>query len=347
MAETALTIDYDEIDSTIQTRILTLHHGIANDEVVCTLIPVNRDGAEYHALSYEWREPSNDDPSITVNGHKVQIRRNLFDALRSIRKPTEDQKLWVDAICIDQSDVDEKSEQVSMMGNTFSRAIGVIAWLGPANDDSDLAMDLMSDDKSLDASLPSLSKDSREGNALSALCYRTYWRRVWIIQGLHLAQSFVVWCGTKFIPKRIFETSVGALNRLKSPFNGDEIFAKNPANLLNFRRGLRPGPGYNTLRQWLWVCLDGDFQCSKEQDFIYALLEISSDYEAVKESFKVDYSKPLRVIFLELLWQRNLSTWRNRRGDEKRWLSLAEKMNLIIDEDLKGEISTTFSRRGS
>ncbi|KAG5743040.1 hypothetical protein H9Q70_014239 [Fusarium xylarioides] len=257
MAETALTIDYYKIDPT-QIRILTLHHGTGPDEVVCTLIPVNRDGAKYHALSYEWREASNDDPNITVNGHKVQIRRNLFDALRSIRKPTEDQKLWVDAICINQSNVDEKSEQVAMMGNTFTRAIGAITWLGPANDDSDLAMDLMSDAKALRASLPFFRKErnivlsliinwvrslklnlkggsqsdikvSREAKALSSLFHRSYWRRVWIIQELYLAQSFVVWCGTNFIPGDNFKNSMGALLDLKSPFNGDSDFMKNPA----------------------------------------------------------------------------------------------------------------------
>ncbi|KAG5811351.1 hypothetical protein H9Q74_006055 [Fusarium xylarioides] len=346
MAETALTIDYYKIDPT-QIRILTLHHGTGPDEVVCTLIPVNRDGAKYHALSYEWREASNDDPNITVNGHKVQIRRNLFDALRSIRKPTEDQKLWVDAICINQSNVDEKSEQVAMMGNTFTRAIGVITWLGPANDDSDLAMDLMSDAESLKASLPSFSKDSREGKALSSICYRTYWGRVWIIQELYLARSFVVWCGAKSIPGDTFERSLAALNSSGSPFHGDKIFQESPASQLNMAWELRISATINNLRRWLWICVRGDFQCSREQDFVYALLDISTDYEGVKETFKVDYSKTPCEVFLELLWKRGLSTWRNARGDEKRWLGLAEKMKLNTDEDLKGQIYARFSRRGS
>ncbi|KAF5579833.1 heterokaryon incompatibility het-6 [Fusarium pseudocircinatum] len=347
MTERALAIDYHKIDLT-QIRILILQHGISNDEVVCALVPVNHDGAEYHALSYEWGEASNDDPSITVNGHKVQIRRNLFDALRSIRKPTEDQKLWVDAICINQSDVDEKSEQVSMMGNTFSRAIGVIAWLGPANDDSDLAMDLMSDDKSLDASLPSLSKDSREGRALSALSFRTYWRRIWIIQELYLARTFVVWCGAKSIPRDTFEVSVGTLNRVASPFNGDETYLKSPANQLNFARRLRSGPGFNTLRRWLGICVSGDFQCSKKQDFVYALLDISADFEALKETFKVDYSKSPREVFLELLWWRDPSpSARQGTREQQRFLDIAKKMDLNVDEDLRGQISSRFPRRES
>ncbi|KAG9503449.1 hypothetical protein J7337_006294 [Fusarium musae] len=378
MTERALAIDYYKIDST-QIRILILQLGVDDDEVVCTLVPVYRDEAEYHALSYEWGAESKDDPDITVHDRKVQIRRNLFDALRSIRKPMEDQILRVDAICINQSDVDEKSEQVAMMGNTFSGAIGVIAWLGPANDDSDLAMDLLSNAKSLRASLPFFRKEkyialsliinwvrgqrlkltggsqsdiklSREAKALSSLCHRSYWRRIWIVQELYLAQSFVVWCGAKSITGDNFDDSMGALFDWKSPFNGDKDFAKNPAYQQRLARFLRPSdssPGLNDLRRWLWICLGSDFQCSREQDFVHALLDISFDYEAVKDSFKVDYSKPLRVIFLELLWQRNLSTWQNRPGDEKRWLNLAKKMNLSIDEDLKGEISARFSRHES
>ncbi|KAF4427474.1 Heterokaryon incompatibility 6 OR allele [Fusarium acutatum] len=276
MAEKALAIDYEKIDLATQTRLLTLQNGAGHDKVICTLSPVNREGAKYHALSYEWGEPSKDDPDIMVNNRKVQIRRNLFDALRS-------------------SDLKEKSEEVAMMGNTFAGAIRVIAWLGLANDDSDLAMDLMSDDKSLDASLPSLSKDSHEGKALSALCYRTYWRRVWIIQELHLARSFVVWCGAKFIPRDTIEDSVGALNRVESPFNSDKIFEKNPAKQLNLARNLRRySPRTMTLRWWLAICVSGDFQCSKKQDFVYALLDISADSEAAKKTFKVDYSKSSR-----------------------------------------------------
>ncbi|CVK91807.1 related to heterokaryon incompatibility protein het-6 [Fusarium mangiferae] len=143
MAEKGLDIDYSSLAPTTEIRILTLERGRGDDPILCTLRPVARDGAEYHALSYEWEDESKNDPFITIDDHHVQIRMNLYDALNNIRKPTEDQWLWVDAICINQSDVQEKSQQVAMMGEIFTNAVGVISWLGPARDDSNLAIYIM------------------------------------------------------------------------------------------------------------------------------------------------------------------------------------------------------------
>lgn len=98
MAEKRLSIDYSSLAPTTEIRILTLERGRGDDPIVCTLRPVTRDGAEYHALSYEWEDESKNDPSITIDGRHVQIRMNLYDALKNIRKPTEDQRLWVDAM---------------------------------------------------------------------------------------------------------------------------------------------------------------------------------------------------------------------------------------------------------
>jgi hypothetical protein len=82
MAETALAIDYDQIDSATQIRLLNFQPGTGDVELVCTLSSVDREGAKYYALSYEWGKASKDDPIITVNDREVQIRRNLSDALR-------------------------------------------------------------------------------------------------------------------------------------------------------------------------------------------------------------------------------------------------------------------------
>ncbi|EWZ36467.1 hypothetical protein FOCG_03645 [Fusarium oxysporum f. sp. radicis-lycopersici 26381] len=337
MAEKSLNINYSSLAPTTEIRILILKQGIGDDPIVCTLRPVARDDAEYHALSYEWGDESKNDPFITVNDCKVQIRTNLFDALKTIRQPTENLQLWVDAVCINQSDVWDKSQQVAMMGETFTKAVSVISWLGPAKDDSDLAMDLMSDANSLEANLPSFSKNSRELKALFSLCHRRYWRRVWIIQELYLAKSYVVWCGNRSLPDEVFEESLAALNGSTSPYSDE--FKHNPANHHRMARLFR-STTFNNLRRWIWVCLRGDFQCTREQDIIYALLDISEDYRTATGSLKVDYSKTPREVFLQLLQQRGLSTW--HPGDEKRWLDLAEKMNLEIDDILRSSVSEIY-----
>ncbi|KAF4503031.1 heterokaryon incompatibility het-6 [Fusarium agapanthi] len=221
MSEKALAIDYSSLAPTTEIRLLTLEHGRGDDSIVCTLRTVTRDGAEYHTLSYEWEDESKNDLFITIGDCQVQIRMNLFEALKNIRKSTEDLRLRVDAICINQSDVQEKSQQVAMMGEIFTEAVGVISWLGPARDDSNLAMYLMRFNITP-------GPDSRELKALLSLWQRRYRRRVWIIQELYLAKSYVIWCGHKSISNSKFERSLANLNCYNDTFSDD--FSQSPVN---------------------------------------------------------------------------------------------------------------------
>lgn len=95
----------------------------------------------FNALSYTWGNW--DDPkSITIvnsaNGEEVQfpVTRNLFSALRRIRRAEEVViSLWVDQICINQRDEEEKGWQVRAMGNIYSLAWDVFIWFGDLDDD--------------------------------------------------------------------------------------------------------------------------------------------------------------------------------------------------------------------
>lgn len=77
----------------------------------------------YKALPYEWGSAAEDEPVITIDGHAVKIRRNLYEALSQIMGMEVDLGLgpfylWVDALCISQNDNVEKRPQVQMMGKT-------------------------------------------------------------------------------------------------------------------------------------------------------------------------------------------------------------------------------------
>lgn len=97
---------------------------------------------KYTALSYVWGDQQETTP-IHVNGVETQITLNLEAALRHIRQPSCPAVLWVDALCINQEDQAEKNHQVEMMREIYSGAELVIAWLGVAGEDSDLAMELL------------------------------------------------------------------------------------------------------------------------------------------------------------------------------------------------------------
>ncbi|MCJ1438051.1 hypothetical protein MMC27_007438 [Xylographa pallens] len=84
---------------------------------------------QYEALSYVWGDPTVKDP-IHLGRIQLSITRNLHAALLHLRSEQKGRKLWIDAICINQCDVTEKNMQVSLMGDIYRAASGVIVWLG-------------------------------------------------------------------------------------------------------------------------------------------------------------------------------------------------------------------------
>ncbi len=95
----------------------------------------------YTALSYVWGDPSDRLPFILDN-YRLLITRNLALALQALQLDDEPFVLWRDAICINQDDLKEKSEQVLRMKEVFASASLVIVWLGAATPASNVAMDM-------------------------------------------------------------------------------------------------------------------------------------------------------------------------------------------------------------
>ena len=85
----------------------------------------------YEALSYTW---GTEDAFHTLNigGHDHSIRPNLFHALRRLRAACQGttRRLWIDALCIDQFDLHERTRQVKRMREVYGNASRVVAWLG-------------------------------------------------------------------------------------------------------------------------------------------------------------------------------------------------------------------------
>ncbi|KAG9233390.1 heterokaryon incompatibility protein [Amylocarpus encephaloides] len=97
----------------------------------------------YKALSYAWETSLKIHP-LSVSGQTLYITPSLATALQHLRHPTEHVILWIDQICISQDDHEEKSNQVPLMSQIYSRATQVLIWLGPAADGSDSLMDAWS-----------------------------------------------------------------------------------------------------------------------------------------------------------------------------------------------------------
>lgn len=93
----------------------------------------------YKALSYVWGNPTLC-RRISIEGNILNVTENLAIALRHLTKLL-DTYIWIDAICINQRDDQEKGQQVNQMGKIYRQAAQVIVWLGPSSEESDRAMD--------------------------------------------------------------------------------------------------------------------------------------------------------------------------------------------------------------
>lgn len=160
----------------------------------------------YRALSYCWgRSPS--PAPIAIDGCDIHLTGNLDAALRQLRQANDRLCLWIDALCINQEDVHERSQQVQLMAAIYSSAETVVVWLGEEADGSSLAFDtiqewatqfLIKKDKNY---LFELSRkeglDIKAWTAIKDLLDRPYWSRTWIFQEIMLGRQVVVQCGDK------------------------------------------------------------------------------------------------------------------------------------------------------
>lgn len=99
----------------------------------------------YEALLYEWGDHNYNkpDPAISINRRRFIVLPNLWLALKRLRDPSKERALWIDAICLNQDDEDEKAIQIGQMGRVYSQAVGVVIWLGLADPESDLALEFL------------------------------------------------------------------------------------------------------------------------------------------------------------------------------------------------------------
>ncbi|KAH8903461.1 HET-domain-containing protein [Coniochaeta sp. PMI_546] len=128
-------------------RLLTLYPSTSADgsRPTCSLEAFDLDEAPpFTALSYAWGDASRR-KVVQVNGKELSITSALDSALRHLRLPNQGRKLWIDQICINQADEDEKASQVLLMRQIYSQAETTIAWLGEERDGSHKAIRLIQD----------------------------------------------------------------------------------------------------------------------------------------------------------------------------------------------------------
>ena len=105
--------------------------------------------------------------------------------------------LWIDALCINQDDLVERSAQVSIMGSIYSNTSKVLIWLGEESANSQAAFEAMKDFvRGMGRNDHKLTSWKEKWRSFEYLCQRPYWGRLWIIQEVCLASSLRVHCGS-------------------------------------------------------------------------------------------------------------------------------------------------------
>jgi hypothetical protein len=193
----------------------------APELVDCTLIHRNLDhNPEYIALSYAWGDPTITVP-ILLDGFRFQATTNLAAALPILRHIPEGGDYWVDAICINQNDLDERSSQVMRMTEIYRQANEVLVWLGECSPAIEVvlkkipglqrifksAIDKLEGDCKWDNLLRSTHSDlcdymepySPQGRqlwaGLNAFHDFAWWSRAWILQEIVCAKEVRWVCG--------------------------------------------------------------------------------------------------------------------------------------------------------
>ena len=131
----------------------------------------------YEALSYVWGNPDETVPIFIGDNRVCRVTKNLYTALLRLRSHSFERILWVDAVCINQADDQEKAHQILRMTKIYGQASRVIIWLGEGIDDSDQAFEDIRN-AAEDEVVTLLEKTNQK--SILKLLERQWFRRVWV-----------------------------------------------------------------------------------------------------------------------------------------------------------------------
>lgn len=246
---------------------------------------------DYMAVSYTWADPDGDrslceEIFLGDLWTPLPITSNCAAALRRLRSGHQTQTLWIDSICINQFSTDEKSHQVGLMRDIYSRATSVAIFLGGDEDAPDTRL--------LKETADSLFYNGNQGDvtwsafhdhiAVRALFDRPYWSRIWVIQEVLLSKKAIVVLGETSIPLQSL-----LKGRLVEPDGSEREYSQPPWLRLGRSLPIRDFHGLSTLLTETSTCLATD-----PRDMVFALLGLVQG--AHLEGLAADYSKAIDEI---------------------------------------------------
>ena len=290
-------------------RLLYLLPGSDEAPLSCSIRIVSlSEPPVYEAVSYTWGEPIFSAAIECFSKGQLPITENLSAALLHLRLVDRLRVLWVDAICINQQDLVERSHQVISLRETFEKAENVIVWLGEDMGGANEAFEIFGaiHNLSSDSHIADLVDHPEKGKALRDFLGRSWFRRIWVVQELICARKATITCG-KYVME--WETFLDAAKRLKTSYHllghlfGPETrsvqFALKTLALIYLGRQMRKRREKSHLEELLYGyrhCLASD-----PRDKIFALVGIAHRQTAAACS--PDYSKDVLEVYRDLAIQ--------------------------------------------
>ncbi|KAH8668562.1 heterokaryon incompatibility protein-domain-containing protein [Xylariales sp. PMI_506] len=269
------------------------------DQVHITIMETSLTAApDFEAVSYTWGDPLEESVNLVMcqpTGVPVTMTQNCYSVLRRLRQPQERRTIWLDAVCINQGDIDERSAQVRMMGEIYARAKRVVIDIGQEAEDSSRAL-LMLQHCRTDV-LYEFDSGKRIESLVEKLYKRPWFERVWVLQEVFRSRDAVVICGDTITPWNVFRPfSIWIDSRpanetehwhVQLPFtipqvlhirNHSEVSYRGARDLLQLLVGSR-------------IC-----KASDPRDKVYALLPM---LDQVPDQIEVDYSKSVVQVYTD------------------------------------------------
>ncbi|KAL8666378.1 MAG: hypothetical protein Q9168_007493 [Polycauliona sp. 1 TL-2023] len=300
-------------------RLLIASPGLSGSDIHVSLSHARLDPDDpphYEALSYAWG--SNGLTHLihvdTENGtQSLAVTENLHIALQHLRDESSLRTLWVDAACINQRDNEERSQQVTRMADIYQSAAIVIVWLGPAADDSTVAIEALeklaarvhvewynqtisaangeSEDSHWLAIDNPVPFDDETWFSIDRLLDRPWFSRLWIFQEVRLAcHGVTVLCGDDMISWEDFRKVISLLKQRPSPTLNLE---KNVDQAWNVSHPTRLDSFIDVLDRTKHA------QCSDQRDRIYGVLNLIPEEKRL--GIQPDYNKTTREVFRDVM----------------------------------------------
>jgi hypothetical protein len=188
-------------DGKQKIRLITISPGKQQDSLRCEFTPGDWSESTYDALSYTWEHHLVLRRTIYIDGHVFLVSDTVFQALKQLRSSTESRQIWIDALCINQSDMDERRCQVQMMFHIYEHAQRVVIWLGYPPPLVESAFQACHDIVfASNVERDQLLEDNKDClEAIQKLTVHKWWTRVWTLQEVVAAKNAILlvgphWC---------------------------------------------------------------------------------------------------------------------------------------------------------